>query len=89
MNNNLDALLEEVDKDTLAKLTLATAAGIVAAVGGKKLYKKYKERQLLKKYGAQEDSDEKHRSSLKDELRSIVPDILDANMARHLIDAKK
>jgi len=86
----LDALLEEVDKDTLAKITLAAAAGVVAAAGGKKLYNKYKEKQLLKKYGAQEDNDDnKHQSSLKDELRSVVPDILDANTARHLIDAKK
>jgi hypothetical protein len=85
MNKKLDALLEEVDQDTLAKLSLAAAAGIVAAVGGRKLYKKYKERKLLKKYGAQEEG--KHQS-LGDEIRSVIPDVIDANTARHLIDAK-
>ena len=85
----LDALLEEVDKDTLAKLTLAAAAGIIAASGGKKLYKKYKERQLLKKYGAQENDDDDKHQSIKDDIRSAIPDIIDANSARHLIDAKK
>jgi hypothetical protein len=84
----LDALLEEVDKDTLAKLALATAAGIVAVAGGKKLYKNYKERKLLKQYGAQENEDDDKHQSIKDQIRSVIPDIIDANSARHLIDAK-
>ena len=84
----LDALLEEVDKDTLAKVALATAAGIVAVAGGKKLYKNYKEKKLLKQYGAQESEDDDKHQSIKDQIRSVIPDIIDANSARHLIDAK-
>ena len=84
----LDALLEEVDKDTLAKVALATAAGIVAVAGGKKLYKNYKGKKLLKQYGAQENEDDDKHQSIKDQIRSVIPDIIDANSARHLIDAK-
>jgi len=40
----------ESDKDTLAKIALATAAGLITAAGGKKIYQMYKKKQLLKKY---------------------------------------
>jgi hypothetical protein len=79
MNMKLDALMEEVDQDTLAKLALATTAGVITAAAARKLYKKYKEKKILNKYTSQEDG--KHQS-LGDEIRSVVPDIIDANTAR-------
>jgi len=56
MNIN-SSVLSEVDDDTLAKIALATTAGLVAVVGGRKLYKKYKEKKIEKKYleGSQDD----------------------------------
>lgn len=41
---------DKASEDTLGKVALAAAAGIVVAAGAKKLYKKYKDRQLEKKY---------------------------------------
>lgn len=86
--NKRDAL-NEVDQDTLAKLTLAAVAGVLAAAGGKKLYEKYKENKLLKKYGSQEDKE--HQIHLKDTLRGDIPDIADILVTgqRQLIDIKK
>ena len=78
----LDALLNEVDNDTLAKLALATTAGVITANVARKLYKKYKENKILNKHITQEN--EKHQSSLGDEIRSIGLDVIDANMARQL-----
>lgn len=86
MTIKLDALLNEVDQDTLARLSVATAASIAAAVAARKLYKKYKDNQLLKKYGGAQEN--KHQS-LGDDLRGIVPDLADINATRYFIDAKK
>lgn len=73
MHNKIDAL-NEVKQDTLAKITLAAAAGIAAAIGGKKLYKKYKEKKLLNKYvtqGEQERQDAIDTEEIiKDEMRT-------------------
>lgn len=87
MTIKLDTLLNEVDQDTLARLSVATAASIAAAVAARKLYKKYKDNQLLRKYGAAQEED-KHQS-LGDDLRGIVPDLIDINSTRYFIDAKK
>ncbi len=85
MDNTIDAL-NEVDQDTLAKLTLAAAAGLLAAAGGKKIYKKYKEHKILNKYHGQED-DKKHRD-INPYMSSLEPgDIVD--VAKNLINAKK
>jgi len=87
MTIKLDALLNEIDQDTLARLSVAVTAGVITAVTARKLYKQYKDNQLLKKYGgAQEES--KHQS-LGDDLRGIIPDLVDINATRHLIDVKK
>ena len=79
MSKNFDALLNEIDKDTLAQIALATVAGSLVALGGRKLYKKYQQERLLKKYIAQER--EKHQS-LEDELRVVGSDVIDINAAR-------
>jgi hypothetical protein len=76
----LDALLNEVEDDTLAKIALATTAGVITVAAARKLYKKYKEKKVSNKYIGQED--DKHQSSLGDELRSVIPDIIDANSMR-------
>ena len=88
MNKTLDALLNEMNEDILAKLALAAASGVIAVASGKKLYKKYKEHQLLKKYGAQEDKADK-RQTLKDELRDDVPEWNDIRTSYNFIDPKK
>lgn len=83
----IDAL-NEVDQDTLAKIALATAAGVAAAAGGRHLYKKYKEYKALKKYGSQE---EKHPVKLEDVLRGEVPEVMDivTHGTREYINIKK
>lgn len=79
----IDALLNEVNGDTLAKLALATTAGVITAAAARKLYKKYKENKILNKYMKQEENNE-HQSSLGDEVRSIGLDVIDANTAKQL-----
>jgi hypothetical protein len=86
MKMKLDALSEEVDNDTLAKLALATTAGVITTVAARKLYKKYKEKKILNKYVPQENN--KHHT-IGDELRNIAPDLMDINSMRNLVDAKK
>lgn len=69
---NLDAL-NELNQDTLAKVALAAAAGLVAAAGAKSIYKKYKEKKLLKKYtgtSQEKEYEEKHRND------DMLPDVL-------------
>jgi hypothetical protein len=77
--------LTELDDDTLAKLTSAAAAGIVTAVLGKKIYKKYKENQILKKYGSQE----KKVVSDNDIYTNAVLDLVDINTTRQLASIKR
>ena len=86
MTTQLDALLNEVDQDTLAKISMAVTAGVITAVTARKLYKQYQENKILKKYGAQEEN--KHQT-LGDDLRGIVPDLIDINAASHFMNAKK
>lgn len=76
--------LTELDDDTLAKLTGAAAAGIVAAALGKKIYKKYKDYQVLKKYGSQEKE-----NSNTDIYTNSVLDLIDINTTRQLASIKK
>lgn len=74
-------MLKDLDNDTLAKISLAATAGLLAVAGGKKIYKKYRENKLLKKYtgSSQEDLQyEKHRNV------DVFPDI-----ALNIIDAQK
>lgn len=66
---NLDAL-NELNQDTLAKLALAAAAGVVAAAGAKSIYKKYKQKKLLKKYTGTSQEQEKHRNE------DMLPNVL-------------
>ena len=87
MNKMFDALVNEVSDDTLAKIAMATVGGVITTVAAKKLYKKYKEMQLLKKYGSQEDED-KHQN-LQAELSGALPNLIDAHTARYLVDDKK
>ncbi len=87
MTMKFDALLNEVDQDTLARLSVAVTAGVISAVAARKLYKQYKDNQLLRKYGGAQEED-KHQS-LGNDLRSIIPDLVDINATRHFIDAKK
>ena len=82
-----DALINEVSDDTLAKLTLAVTAGAITAVAARKLYKEHKENQLLKKYGAQEEGDDKHQS-LRDQMQQGVAQVIDTHTARELADNK-
>lgn len=85
MYDKLDAL-NEVDQDTLAKIALATVAGLATGVGAKHLYKKYREKQLEKKYlGSQEDKKLKDT----DPYINAAIEALDANTFRHLSDIKK
>lgn len=85
----LDILFEETDNDTLVKMALATAAGVAAVAGGRKLYKNYKEKKILKQYGAQaSDVDDKHQS-VKDDIRGSIPNIIDIIKAgNYLINDK-
>jgi hypothetical protein len=87
MDAKFDAL-NEIDQDTLAKISLAVAAGLASVAGGKILYKKYKEKQLQKKYiGDTQEDDRKHRSI--DPYTNAVLDVVDANILRYLNDARK
>lgn len=86
MTTQLDALLNEIDQDTLAKLSVAVTAGVITAVTARKLYKKYKENKILQKYGTQEKNE---HQTLGDDLRGIVPDLIDINAASHFMNAKK
>jgi hypothetical protein len=87
MTIKFDALLNEVDEDTLARLSVAVTAGVITAVTARKLYKQYKDNQLLKKYGRTQEEN-KHQS-LGDDLRGVIPDLVDINTTRYLINAKK
>jgi len=71
MYNN--KVLNEIDSTSLAKIALATAAGIAS---GKYLYKKYKQDRAMKKYMPQEIN-KKNSTNLNDELRDDYPELLD------------
>lgn len=83
----LDALLSEIEDDTLAKIIVATAGGIAVAAAARKIHKKYQERQLFKKYGAQVEDEE--RRGLNNEIEKTYPDVIDAYVANHLVHSKK
>ena len=79
-----------MNEDTLAKLTLAAAAGLTAVVVGKKIYKKYKENEAVKKY-TDDPQDNKHRDlNLNPYSTSLEPkDFLDMLGTRNLTNHKK
>ena len=85
MSVKLDALIVEVEEDTLAKIALATTAGVITAAVARKLYKKYKEQKISNKY-TQEDG--KHHT-IGDEMRTVYPDLLDIHSMRNFTDNKK
>lgn len=79
--------LNEVSEDTLAKIALATVAGLATGIGAKHLYKKYRDKQLQKKYSDNSQEDKKLKDT--DPYINAAIEALDANTFRHLSDIKK
>ena len=86
MTKQLDALLCEVNQDTLANLSVAVAAGVLTAVAARKLYKKYKENKILQKYGTQEKNE---HLNFRNDMRDGASAVIDTHTAQELIDAKR
>jgi hypothetical protein len=88
MRSKYDSLYE-IDQATLAKIALVAAAGIGAAAGGKHLYKKYKEKKLLKRFG-EESQEDLQKHSIRRTAEENLPDANDILwMSRQMADTKK